>query len=269
MGRFGVELLLVAFAVITVLGFIVTYCISVALEHVTPDLPYISDTGGKPPESCIFSLVCNVAILFELLIVYIRYKHIHAFYADDVTTCCVRMKFFNIVSLLIGLISAFGFLLVANFQNDTVPSVHFIGAAVVFSAGLVYQWSQMYISFRIHRSGRANHRSVGWLVVQLIICVASLVFFLGAAVFAALARNYRENNDEQGTFYWSPDDGGFVFHTISTASEWGTSFTLLLFFLTFHPDFKEIQLDITVQRRSEVTPNTYGTSVNESTPLTL
>ena len=60
---------------------------------------------------------------------------------------------------------------------------------------------------------------------------------------------------------------GFVFHTLSTASEWGTSFTLLLFFLTFHSDFKEIRLDVTVQRRSEVAMN--ESIINESTPLTI
>ena len=60
-----------------------------------------------------------------------------------------------------------------------MPSVHFIGAIVVFSAGLVYQWSQMYMTFRIHRSGLSGHRSVGWVIVRLIICIASLVFLVG------------------------------------------------------------------------------------------
>lgn len=37
------------------------YIISVNDDHVKPFLPYISDTGGKVPESCIFSLLLSLA----------------------------------------------------------------------------------------------------------------------------------------------------------------------------------------------------------------
>ena len=39
------------------------YIISVNDDHVVPVLPYISDTGGKAPESCIFSLLLSIAAL--------------------------------------------------------------------------------------------------------------------------------------------------------------------------------------------------------------
>jgi hypothetical protein len=269
MGRFGVELLLVTFAVVTILGFIVTYCVSVALGHVTPALPYISDTGGKPPESCIFSLICNVAILFELMIVYIRFKHIHVFYASHVPTICLPFKITNIIGLIIGLLSAFGFLLVANFQDDNVPLVHYIGAFVVFTSGLLYQWVQTYISIRVYRRGLADHLGVVWVIAQVIVSIFSLFFFLVAAIFASLAsqRHQLDANNGDGTFVWTRRDGGFVFHDVSTACEWATSATLLIFFLTFHPDFKRVKLEINIRQRSEVAM--YSTIVNETTPLTL
>ena len=39
------------------------YIISVNDDHVVSVLPYISDTGGKAPESCIFSLLLSIAAL--------------------------------------------------------------------------------------------------------------------------------------------------------------------------------------------------------------
>ena len=53
---------------------------------------------------------------------YIRFKHIHTFYVSDVRIVCVPLKYINIVSFIVGLLSAFGFLLVANFQ---VPRISF------------------------------------------------------------------------------------------------------------------------------------------------
>ena len=35
--------------------------IAVAEQHVSPGFPYISDTGGKPPESCVFTFICCVS----------------------------------------------------------------------------------------------------------------------------------------------------------------------------------------------------------------
>ena len=37
------------------------YLISVAMHDVSPGLPYISDTGGKPPESCVFTFICCIS----------------------------------------------------------------------------------------------------------------------------------------------------------------------------------------------------------------
>jgi hypothetical protein len=269
MGRFGVELLLIIFASLTVLGFLLTYCISVALNHVTPYWPYISDTGGKPPESCVFSFICNTAVLFQLLIVYLRYKSVHTFYATQVSTFCLPLKAFNFIGLIVGLASSFGFLLVANFQNDYVPAVHFLGAFVVFSAGLVYQWVHTYITYRVYRSGVARHVGVGWVVAQAIISLLSLVFFVGATLFAGLAGSRRRHHIGHGTFHWSTHDGGFAYHVLSSACEWAMSTTFLVYFLTFHPDFKRMKIDIVVRRRSSGSHHGYDSIVNsENTPLT-
>ena len=49
-----------------------SYIVSVNDNHVTPGFPYISDTGGKPPESCIFALVCSISGIIGNHYIYIR-----------------------------------------------------------------------------------------------------------------------------------------------------------------------------------------------------
>ncbi len=47
------------------------------------NLPYISDTGTYPPESCIFAQFLNMGALLIGIDVYIRYKQV-SLYAMDI-----------------------------------------------------------------------------------------------------------------------------------------------------------------------------------------
>uniref|UniRef100_A0A0L8FRN2 CWH43-like N-terminal domain-containing protein n=1 Tax=Octopus bimaculoides TaxID=37653 RepID=A0A0L8FRN2_OCTBM len=62
----GLEMLPISLVVVTFLTFITTYVISVSNGHVTPYLPYISDTGAKSPESCIFGQLLTVSTIIGL-----------------------------------------------------------------------------------------------------------------------------------------------------------------------------------------------------------
>lgn len=59
---------------------------------------------------------------------------------------------------------------------------------------------------------------------------------------------------------------GFALHIVSTACEWGIGGSFLLYFLTFHPDFKQIRVDVNVRLRNQ---HFFATNINEKTPLTL
>ncbi|CAI8056679.1 DNA damage-regulated autophagy modulator protein 2, partial [Geodia barretti] len=204
----------------------------------------------------------------ELLIVYLRYKSVHTFYATQVSTFCLPLTAFNFIGLSsdwhLHSVSACG-----NFQMTMFPAVHFLGAFVVFSAGMLYQWVHTYITYRVYRSGVAGHVGVGWVVAQAIISLLSLVFFVGATLFAGLAGSRRRHHIGHGTFHWSTHDGGFAYHVLSSACEWAMSTTFLVYFLTFHPDFKRMKIDIVVRRRSSGSHHGYDSIVNsENTPLT-
>eukprot|EP00122_Pirum_gemmata_P003795 Pgem_evm1s3441 len=41
---------------------------------------------------------------------------------------------------------------------------------------------------------------------------------------------------------WKPGDSGYVYHIISTLSEWLLAFTFLAFYLTFYNDFKALRI---------------------------
>ena len=125
-----------------------SYIVSVNDNDVTPGFPYISDTGGKPPESCIFALVCSISgiignhynvhdgkdqpissslfilpllllllLLLGFVIVYIRFQHIHQYYKS-------KVQWLNIISVVVGALSVFGILIVGAFQVCESSIVH-------------------------------------------------------------------------------------------------------------------------------------------------
>ncbi|OXB69327.1 hypothetical protein ASZ78_015727 [Callipepla squamata] len=48
-------------------AFIISYVIAVLEGHVEPLVPYISDTGTKPPESGIFGFMINISALLVIV----------------------------------------------------------------------------------------------------------------------------------------------------------------------------------------------------------
>jgi hypothetical protein len=56
-----------------------TYTIAVSLGHAEAGWPYISDTGTKPPESCIFGQLFTIGVALLCLTFYIRFQQINDF----------------------------------------------------------------------------------------------------------------------------------------------------------------------------------------------
>ncbi|XP_048520975.1 DNA damage-regulated autophagy modulator protein 2 isoform X2 [Dendroctonus ponderosae] len=99
-------------ALITCTTSITFYLSYIKYEHVTYILPYISDTGTFPPESCIFG------------------------------------QGFNIGSAL-RLMASAGLNLVANFQETNAFSIHWFGAILTFGVGSLYISFQCYVYIKI------------------------------------------------------------------------------------------------------------------------
>ena len=54
------------------IGWIITYTVSLNNGHIDPVLPFISHTGVKLPESALFTLIHSVSSVTGALIIYIR-----------------------------------------------------------------------------------------------------------------------------------------------------------------------------------------------------
>ena len=126
-----------------ILSIFVGYVISVGNNHVEALFPYISDTGAKPPGSCVFGLLLNIGGMFVFIIMYLRHSQYEKFHARDNR----RLHVVNDVTMFLGFTAALGALIVANFQETNVISVHILGALMTFVVGIIYCWLQNYLSY--------------------------------------------------------------------------------------------------------------------------
>uniref|UniRef100_A0A914WI34 DNA damage-regulated autophagy modulator protein 2 n=1 Tax=Plectus sambesii TaxID=2011161 RepID=A0A914WI34_9BILA len=154
---------------------VICYIIALANNHVDAFLPFISDTGTIPPESCIFGQLINFSAVFLLITVYLRHRQIVEYYGHRLEMRGQgRWRIVSTVLLCIGCLSAFGMSIVANFQETTVLVVHDIGALTAFFAGTAYCWGQVLFSYvmtpRMFEL-RLSH-------ARLVLCLASTVFLL-------------------------------------------------------------------------------------------
>ncbi|KAK7102312.1 DNA damage-regulated autophagy modulator protein 1-like [Littorina saxatilis] len=219
-----------------------TYVWSVLLGHVEAGFPYISDTGTYPPESCLFGLLLDIYATVTAISVYLRWQQIRTFYESD-GSCGLRRA--NTAGLVLGLIAAFGVLLVANFQESNVIYVHLVGALFAFGGGAIYTWIQTVISYKAHLLPGHHACLRHFRAVLSIAITASCVLVV---VFASLAKNKRGDikTDRQG-FKWLPSDKGFAEHIISTALEWAMAFMSATFFASFYREFKVFTFTMPVE----------------------
>ncbi|KAG5875924.1 hypothetical protein JTB14_031168 [Gonioctena quinquepunctata] len=212
--------------------FIITYIVAVMTEHVRPILPYISDTGTWAPESCIFGMMLTLGGFMTVAIVYVRYRQVR-----DIIE---RFQFqpstqkMNLWTLYMGILAAFGCIIVANFQETNVLSVHILGAALCFGMAAVHQIMQVILSFKLYP--KIGSKSVN---IFRIFCASTctVCFFISFATGVVAILNFTGDDVTK----WKKDDGGYEYHVISAASEYLMSLAVFVFFLTFTGEFKLIQ----------------------------
>nr|XP_060150250.1 DNA damage-regulated autophagy modulator protein 1-like [Globicephala melas] len=124
--------------------FIISYVVAVLSGHVSPFLPYISDTGTTPPESGIFGFMINFSAFLGAATMYTRYKIVE----KQNQTSYFSTLVFNLVSLVLGLVGCIRMGIVANFQELAVPMVHDGGAFLAFVCGVMYTLLQSIISYK-------------------------------------------------------------------------------------------------------------------------
>ncbi|GFO30939.1 DNA damage-regulated autophagy modulator protein 2 [Plakobranchus ocellatus] len=103
-------------AIFILVTFLISYGISVSQDHVEAFLPYISYTANHNPSRSIFAQLTNIGALVLLPANFvIRYLHISEVLRMRGAACKATVT--NTVCLSIGLASALGLNIVANFQS--------------------------------------------------------------------------------------------------------------------------------------------------------
>ncbi|XP_069085075.1 DNA damage-regulated autophagy modulator protein 1 [Pleurodeles waltl] len=223
-------------------AFIISYVTAVSLGHVEPLVPYISDTGTTPPESAIFGFMISITSFLGTFTMYARYKIVQK--QNEVATFIPH--WFNMMSLVFGVLGCIGMVIVATFQERSVPIVHDVGALLTFICGVFYILLQSMISLKSspHWSSTRLCRirmaiSIVSLaaLIPMIIC-ASLIFFshreweTGKKITRAHCKHH------------CLSDLHYRIHLASAICEWIVAFGFVSYFLTYVQEFQQAKLKI-------------------------
>ncbi|KAG8578377.1 hypothetical protein GDO81_010467 [Engystomops pustulosus] len=140
----GVALLPCVLVIWSSAAFIVSYIFAVLEGHVVSFVPYISDTGTCIPESGLFGFMISVTAMLGAATMYARYKVNQA----QNLRIPFLSYFFNLASLLIGILGCIGMGIVASFQETSVTTVHDVGALLTFICGVAYIFLQSIITIK-------------------------------------------------------------------------------------------------------------------------
>ncbi|XP_073336787.1 DNA damage-regulated autophagy modulator protein 1 [Pagrus major] len=211
--------------------FIVSYIIALFRRDIDIIFPYISDTGATPPESCIFGLMTFISACAGVATIYARYKYVEKLSEETRVVC----KCLNQAALVLGLLSCLGMLIVATFQETTVPEVHDVGAVIFFTSGIIYTILQSVISYRAYPFGS----SMGVCQARLGIAVLATLAFFPTVICAFFVK--------QSVLHRTTDDEDYAYHLASAVCEWIAAFSFICFFLTYIDDFKLFTLRVSTE----------------------
>ena len=65
-----------------------------------------------------------------------------------------------------------------SLQDTAVPTVHYVGAFLVFGFGVLCGWGQTLFGIKLFRAGHTPFLWRCTLVIRLLLCVAASVFFI-------------------------------------------------------------------------------------------
>ncbi|XP_061416144.1 modulator of macroautophagy TMEM150B-like isoform X1 [Lethenteron reissneri] len=199
-------LLPLGFSSLGVAGFWTVYIVAGNNTPVSPlvSFPYISDCGTYPPQSCLFGQLLNVGGFTVLVICLIRYRQVEGYGYHS---------WINTLSLLMGVLCAFGATLVGNFQETNHLPTHMVGAVLTFGAAVLYFWLQCVLVLRV----RPRHGGLALAGIRIIACILATSTYILAPVF------YYED-----------------MRNASAICEWILAMDVLLYFGTFAVEFKHI-----------------------------
>ncbi|XP_032857850.1 DNA damage-regulated autophagy modulator protein 2 isoform X2 [Tyto alba] len=241
----GLSFLPVALVVWSAASFVFSYITAIALHHVDPLVPYISDTGTIPPERCLFGIMLNISAFLGTATMYVRYKQVYALNPEK-----FKIIKLNKIGLTLGL-------------KCILYYIHVLGACLTFGVGAIYMLVQTILSYLMQPE--VHSKDVFWIrLTMLLWCCSSIVsmFVSSVVLYSGL---YGTNLMQK--LHWDPQEKGYTAHIISTISEWSLAFSFLSFFLTYIRDFQKISLRAVVSLHGQTLYNTPQSFVTDEQTL--
>ncbi|XP_078077247.1 DNA damage-regulated autophagy modulator protein 1 [Mustelus asterias] len=211
-------------------AFVISFSIAVLIRHVHPLVPFISDTGTFPPESCIFGLMINFSAFLGLVVMYIRYKLLQTL-NERKATICPKL---NIAALVCGALGCLGMCIVANFQETSLRIVHDIGALLAFIMGTIYLVLQSCISIRM-MPYHHTRLVCGFRTILSAVSVIATIPMITCYFLATYSSS---------TLDWKPGAKGSSFQVTSAVCEWLVAFSFNFFFLTYIKEFQTFTVNV-------------------------
>ncbi|CAL1533720.1 unnamed protein product [Lymnaea stagnalis] len=237
------EIVIVIHFVLLPVTCIITYFISTSLNHVDNVFPYISDTGTYSPESCVFGILLAFYSFTTFLCVYTRWRIIANYYI-----CSKVTPRLNNISLVCGMISSLGVLIVANFQESNILIAHLTGAVMTFLFALIYALLQSIISYRLPS---VKGYSICLCHCRLLVAILAAGTAIAFPCMALVAELLKPSHYPLG--FWDPTVEGFEFHIASTTLEWIAAGLLSIFFLTYIAEFRFVRIGMPVVHTGSIT----------------
>uniref|UniRef100_A0A1Y1K3H6 CWH43-like N-terminal domain-containing protein n=2 Tax=Photinus pyralis TaxID=7054 RepID=A0A1Y1K3H6_PHOPY len=245
--------------------FFITYIIAVLRKDVPYFLPYISEAGTFPPESCVFGQLMNLGALIMLFGICVRYCQVK----HDIKTKNIRLHpKWNTVSLKLGAVGSLGISMVGNFQESNMLGIHLVGAIMAIGVSSAYLLLQTKISYAYLY---ARTRSIPkWLFyLRLLLSVPLIPMLIAVLILGGLALAKFTGNSKR---WWTEEDGGYTYRIASALLEWILAIMIFLYVYTFKNEmgcieFEGVCFKINDRKQENDTTENNGKQTNRIKPF--
>ncbi|OQR75246.1 DNA damage-regulated autophagy modulator protein 1-like [Tropilaelaps mercedesae] len=219
------------------------YAFAVYRGDVPPWLPYISDAGGDPPQSAVFSMGMALIGLMFVMGIYLCYLILETQNIND----CKLITWLGKLLILAGFFMCIGLFGIAtnptgHLRRDgswtwVVLVPHLLGAATFFSSSIGMMALLTFTTFLLERPNWLNRLFVSRATILMGSLLGGLLVLVGLPALS-----------EVEGLKPSPDHGRVYppGTTWSAFGEWLIVLTFMLFVATFIPMFRRTKITLVV-----------------------
>ncbi|XP_023221525.1 DNA damage-regulated autophagy modulator protein 1-like isoform X1 [Centruroides sculpturatus] len=217
-------------------GMIICFIMALSEGHVSAYVPFISETGGKLPESGIFGIFLVFTAYMGMAVMTIRYLLVSELNEGSIR----KIDILNKISLFVGYLSLCGMIIVGCYPMYGIISAHVTGAVLLFFGCLFYGILQTILTFWMY----PTYNGILIFRIRLAICTFCILFLITLTIIFPLGR--RLWNQMKPKADKVPSDRGFTEILTSAICEWFLAISFIFFFFTFVREFRKVTLHLSL-----------------------